>query len=130
VLVLANVSVAQCLTISNATFPNGISNFIRFGFIQTSEYLSGKANLTTSNLNDLSTSLTLTAYYFQDAITTWTHEFSQKITDLYIVNTQLCFVLCVLIVVAHIALCECLLLRLLEKNYDFNRKLFESMMPE
>ena len=76
VLALANVTMTQCLTISNSTFPNGISTFIRFGYTQVSGYLSGKANLTTTVLSDLTTSLTLTAYYFQDAITTWTDEFS------------------------------------------------------
>jgi hypothetical protein len=130
VLVLANVTVEQCLTVSNATFPNGISNYIRFGFTQLSGYLSGKDNLTTSGLNDLTSSLSISNYYFMDAIQTWTGEFSQNISDVYTVNTQLCFVLCVLVVLAHIALCECVLFRLLEKDYDFNRKLFESMMPE
>lgn len=81
VLLLANTTLSQCLTISNASFPNGISNYIRFGYTQVSGYLSGKANLTTTSLNDLTTSLTLTAYYFQDAITTWTDEFSQKIKE-------------------------------------------------
>ena len=33
-------------------------------------------------------------------------------------------------VVLHIALCECVLFRLLEKDYDFNRKIFKSMIPE
>lgn len=72
VLVTASSTVSQCLTISNQTFQNGISTFIRFAYSQVSNYLSGKANLSTSVLSDLTTSLTLTAYYFQDAISTWT----------------------------------------------------------
>ena len=82
VLVLANATMTQCLTISNSTFPNGISTFIRFGYAQVSGYLSGKANLTTSVLSDLTTSLSISNYYFQDAIQTWTDEFSQRILNL------------------------------------------------
>ena len=77
VLVLANATMTQCLTISNSTFPNGISTFIRFGYSQASDYLSGKINLTTTVLSDLLTSFAISSYYFLDTIQTWTDEFSQ-----------------------------------------------------
>jgi len=72
----------QCLTISNSTFPNGISTYVRFVYSQVSDYLSGKANLTITTLSDLTTSLSMSNYYFLDAIQTWTDEFSQRILNL------------------------------------------------
>jgi len=56
---------------SNRTFSSGMTTFVRSGYFQVYNYINGFNNLTVAQLDELSTSLTMTAYFITDAITTW-----------------------------------------------------------
>jgi len=78
VLIAAETTLAKCMTMSNKTFTTGVTSFVRMGYRQVSDYIYQKSNLTLAQLDELSTSLTMTAYFISDAITTWSFEFADK----------------------------------------------------
>jgi hypothetical protein len=71
VLLSAETTLAKCLSIYNKTFSNGIATFLREAQPQIENYLRSKINLTSSQLDELTFTLTMVAYYVTDAITTW-----------------------------------------------------------
>lgn len=76
VLVMASSTVSKCETLSNGSLKLGITTLLRYVYPSVEGYINKKINMTTTQLDNLTSSLTLVAYYITDAITTWASEFS------------------------------------------------------
>lgn len=66
---------SACLNGFNKTLSQGITSFLRAVHPMVENYINLKINLTVAELNDITTTLTIVAYYVTDAITTWASEF-------------------------------------------------------
>lgn len=71
VLFAANSTVAKCSSLWNQTLTQGLATFLRSAQPTVDQYINGKIKLTASQLDSLTSALTLVAYYVTDAITTW-----------------------------------------------------------
>jgi hypothetical protein len=129
VLISASSNMTTCMSAYNKTLSNGITTLLRAAYPQVQMYLNQKINLTTSQLNDITTSLTLVAYYITDAITTWASEFTGKVTYYEGLDTLLCIIAASLVLLLHLIFCEKFLFYFLESDYEFIREVFDKMVP-
>jgi hypothetical protein len=130
VLVAASSTMAKCTGLENQTLPQGITTLLRECQPKVENYLTGKVNLTTAQLDNLTSALTLVAYYVTDAITTWANEFSTSINYYSNWGNIFCLVTASLIFILHLIFCENILFYFLEKDYHFVREVFDKMIPE
>lgn len=71
VLITANSTLAKCSSLWNQTLTQGLATFLRTAQPTVDQYINGKIKLTATQLDSLTSALTLVAYYVTDAITTW-----------------------------------------------------------
>jgi hypothetical protein len=79
-MMAAQVTMAQCLTYNNKSFTNGIISYIRNIQSPLSDYLNGKINMSYSQLDEMTASLSLVTYYITDIIKVWSYEFIDRIS--------------------------------------------------
>jgi len=75
------------------------------GYNQVSDYIYGRKNMTVTQLDELSTSLTMTAYFITDAITTWATEFGAQINNFENLNLKLSVAIGLFILLLHLVIC-------------------------
>lgn len=92
--------------------------------------MDSKIQLSASELDELTISLTILAVYVLDSITTWATEFSSRVESFQAINVNLCVAIGCTILVIHLWLCEFLLFPKLTKLYDFHASTFHLMVPE
>jgi len=59
------------MQLSNRTFIQGLSTFLRYGVKQATPYIMGESNITAAALDELSISISVFAVYTLDLISTW-----------------------------------------------------------
>ena len=105
-LTAANSNMTACMNGFNKTLNQGIATFLRAVHPMINNYINLKINLTVPELNDITTTLTIVAHYVTDAITTWTSEFDKKITDYESLDTLLCIIAALIVLLLHLIFCE------------------------
>jgi hypothetical protein len=75
-------------------------------------------------VDEVTTALTLVAYYITDAISLWASEFSGMITAFNFNNGLLCLFICLFLILFHILSCECFVFPHLVADYTLMRKVF------
>lgn len=65
------IPMSKCESISNGTFKEGLSSFLRYGQIQGRKCIYNEVNLTASQLDDLTISGSILSGYVLDSLATW-----------------------------------------------------------
>jgi hypothetical protein len=121
---------SKCQSIYNSTFSRGITTFLRACEPQVINYLNGKINLTSSQVDELTTTLTLVAYYITDAIMAWSSELSTMIVVFKSHNNLLCIIICIVLLIFHLYTCEGFIFPYLRDDYQLMRRIFNNMVPQ
>ncbi len=129
VLTAANSNMTACMNGFNRTLSQGITTFLRAVHATVDNYINLRINLTVAQLNDVTTTLTIVAYYITDAITTWAGEFSSQVETYERLDTLLCMVAAGVVILLHLIFCEKFLFYFLERDYHFIREVFDKMVP-
>ena len=125
VLIAANSSQAKCIPI----LASGISPYLRTVYPQISNYLNGKLNMTPTEVDTLTSGLTLTSYYITDALQTWESEFKSKIRRFAGHNETILPLMCLILVLMYFFGVKCWIMPILKRNFNFNIKLFQGFIP-
>jgi hypothetical protein len=129
VLAAANSNMTACMNGFNRTLSLGITTFLRAVHPTVENYINLRTNLTVPQLNDVTTTLTIVAYYVTDAINTWAAEFTQQVVAYERLDTMLCLIAAGVILLLHVVFCEKFLFYFLESDYKFIREVFDKMVP-
>jgi hypothetical protein len=71
ILSSTGINVSKCETMSNGTFKEGLSSFLRYGQRLGQNCIYNKVNLTAAQLDEFTLGGTVLSAYVLDAITTW-----------------------------------------------------------
>jgi hypothetical protein len=121
---------SKCLTIYNRTFSQGITTFLRACQGQVNDFLNKRITLTAAQVDELTVTLTLVAYYITDAIMEWSAEFTDMIAVFNWSNQVLCAIICSFLITLHLIACECIVFPRLEQDFAAMRRMFIQMVPE
>ena len=126
VLIAANSSQAKCLPLLSS----GISPYLRTVYPQITNYLNGNLSMTPTEVDSLTSGLTITAYYITDALQTWETEFKVKISQFASNNQTLLTLMGLTLVSMYFLVVKCWLIPFLKRNFKFNSSLFQCFVPE
>jgi hypothetical protein len=76
VLVPINITVQKCMSISNGSFKQGISGFLRYCYNFGLAYINNETNLTAAQIDEFTLGTVVLSSYILDAMSTWSNEFS------------------------------------------------------
>lgn len=93
---------AKCESMSNGTFKEGLSAFLRYGQRLGENCIYNRTNLTAAQLDEFTLGGTVLSAYVLDAITTWVSEFASKVLTLQDNNQIQCILIILSILVIHI----------------------------
>lgn len=94
---------AKCESMSNGTFKEGLSAFLRYGQRLGQNCIYNRVNLTAAQLDEFTLGGTVLSAFVLDAITTWVSEFASKVLALQENNQIQCILIILCIVAIHIA---------------------------
>jgi len=77
---------------------------MRAGYTLSSQYIFGSSNLTASQLNDFSTSVSVLSGYILDAITTWGTEFNTRVNGYVSFVYMVSVINICLVIILHVIL--------------------------
>jgi hypothetical protein len=115
---------------SNGTFKSGLSSFLRYGQRQGLNCIRNNVNLTAAQLDEFTLGGTILSAYVLDAITTWVTEFATKIVALQQSNQIQCLIIIITIILIHFSINEMKILRIINEEYDFIKKVYLNLVPE
>ena len=97
---------AKCESMSNGTFKEGLSAFLRYGQRLGENCIYNRANFTAVQLDEFTLGGTVLSAYVLDALTTWVSEFASKVLALQDNSQIQCMLIILTILLIHILVNE------------------------
>jgi hypothetical protein len=101
-----NITVQKCLSISNGSFKQGISGFLRYAYNFGLAYMNNETNLTAAQIDEFTLGAVVLSSYILDAMSTWSSEFASKTEELRTASLAVCLSLIGTVLVLHIIVNE------------------------
>lgn len=86
--------------------------------------------MTSAQVDEITSALTLVAYYITDAIYQWSSEFTKMIQIFNLESGIHCLSICLFLLLFHFAVCEGYLFPHFMADFTFMRRVFQNMVPE
>jgi hypothetical protein len=94
------------MSISNGSFKQGFSGFLRYCYNYGLAYINNETNLTAAQIDEFTLGTVVLSSYILDAMSTWSNEFSAKTEELRVASLVVCLSLIGTVLALHIIVNE------------------------